>query len=265
MKLESGPAAYDRNYYLAFLVLCVGLCGYFLYDYIVGYVNKNREVARKQLIPLVGADNVPDKFGPAPTKPVFDALAQSQPTDPAAVREALGAPFTVKQTVDGESIEYYVSDYGMATVRSRNGRIQPNALDWRSWGKSKEEIRVQLYCALFALAVGLYVLYRVYKAATLRAAIDDEGMTYGGRRILFDDMARLCDYSRKGWVDLYYRRGSEERKLRIDNQKIRKFDEIIDTLCEIKGFEDPRAAAEEAEAAPEPEDPTKTEDSRDAK
>ena len=117
-----------------------------------------------------------------------------------------------------------------------------------TWNKSKDEIQLQLYCALVAFAFGLYMLTRVYKAATLRVVIDDDGMTYGKRRIAFADMVRLCDYSRKGWVDLYYRFGSQERKLRIDNQKVRKFNEIIDTLCEAQGFEDPRAAAAPAEA-----------------
>ena len=129
-----------------------------------------------------------------------------------------------------EVLERFVSKYGQAQVTISHGRVNPAQIGWESWKKSKEEIRLQLYCALVALAFALFMFTRVYRAATLRAVIDDEGMTYAKRRVPLENMVRLCDYSRKGWVDLYYRHGSQERKLRIDNQKVRKFDEIIDTL-----------------------------------
>jgi hypothetical protein len=249
MRLESGPAAYDRNYYLIFLLLCIALGAYFYYDYMIGYPKKNLEAAKKQLAPLVGLDVDPKTLSETPSKPTFEELKKSAPTDLAAVHDKLGKPFERKEFGDGSVVEYFASTYGMAIVPSVNGRVNPKQMDWTTWSKTKEEIRIQLYCALIAFAVGLYVLYRVYKAITLRAVIDEEGMTYGGRRISFDDMKRLCDYNRKGWVDLYYQRGPQERRLRIDNQKIRKFDEVIDTLCEAKGFEDPRQADEQAEPA----------------
>lgn len=250
MRLESGSAAYDRNYYLIFLLLCLGMGGYFLYDYYIGYPNKNLEAARKALTPLMDVENIPKTLPKTPTKPELEALVKTQPTDPAAVREALGQPLFTK-TVGNESLEYYVSAYGMAGVPVLRGRVNPQKISWKPWEKSKEEIRLQLYCALVAFAVALYVLTRVYKAATMRVVIDDEGMTYAKRRIPFENMVRLCDYSPKGWVDLYYKHGSQERKLRIDNQKIRKFDEIIEALCEAKGFEDPRKAAEQPEQTEE--------------
>lgn len=248
MKLESGPAAYDRNYYLMFLILCIALGGYFYYDYAIGYLNKNREKAREVLTPLMGgAENIPETFPASPTKPEFEALFESKPTDPQAIYDKLGQPLVKKPTEDGKTINYFVSDYGMVRLAVVGGQIDPKtSIVWTPWYKSKEEIRLQLYCALICFAVALYVLTRVFRAATLRAVIDDEGMTYGGRRILFENMTRLCDYSKKGWVDLYHKLGAEERKLRIDNQKIRKFDEIINTICEVKGFEDPRKIADQS-------------------
>ena len=77
-------------------------------------------------------------------------------------------------------------------------------------------------------------------------------MTYGNERIAFADMVSLRDYNRKGWVDLYYRAGSQEKRLRIDNQKIAKFDEIIELICRKCGFENPVKAYHEArEASPQ--------------
>jgi hypothetical protein len=245
MKLESGPAAYDRNYYLIFLILCLGLGGYFLYDFKIGYPNKNREHAQKQLTPLLGADYDVSALPLEPTKPIFTDLVKSKPATAAAIHEKLGDPLTIRPSETGETVEYFVSLYGMGVVPVLAGKPDLEKANWITWNKTKEEIALQFWCALICFAVALYVLSRVYRAARLRAVIDDEGMTYGAKRIAFASMDRLCDYSPKGWVDLYYKHGPQERKLRIDNQKIRKFHEIIDALCEAKGFEDPRGAGEE--------------------
>jgi hypothetical protein len=277
MRLESGPAAYDRNYNLVILLVGVFLGAYFLYDYYIGYPKKNLEAATKALTPLLGAENVPKSLSDNPTQPDVEALknklaelSKTRVIEPADVHQALGQPLVGIRSKDGnETLEYFVSKYGRAQVSVVRNRVDPEQIHWMPWDKSKDEIRLQLYCALIAFAFSLFMLRRVYKAATLRVAIDDEGMTYAKRRIPFESMVRLCDYSRKGWVDLYYQLGSQERRLRIDNQKVRKFDEIIDVLCEAKGFEDPRRTAEETPASapseppadlPEPTDPTDNSD-----
>lgn len=261
MRLESGPAGYDRNYYLIFLLLCIFMGAYFLYDHQIGYPRKNLEAARKALTPLIGAENIPQTLPEIPTRAELEALTNQQPTDPADVYQVLGQPlFTKPGEKTGERLEYFVSAYGATRIPVVHGRADIKQVHWMPWEKSKEEIRLQLYCALIAFVIGLFVLRRVYKAATLRALIDDEGMTYAGRRIPFENMVRLCDYNRKGWIDLYYRHGPQERKLRIDNQKVRKFDEIIETLCEAKGFEDPRQVPEEVPAPATAEPPPDTPD-----
>lgn len=258
MKLESGPAAYDRNYYLIFLILCLGLGGYFVYDFKIGYPNKNREHAQKQLTPLLGADYDVSTLPPEPTKPMFTDLIKTKPDNAAAIHEKLGDPLTVRPSESGETVEYFVSLYGMGVVPVVAGKPSVEKANWITWNKTKEEIQLQFWCALICFAVALYVLSRVYRAATLRAVIDDEGLTYGPKRIAFASMSRLCDYSPKGWVDLYYQHGPQERKLRIDNQKIRKFHEIVDALCEAKGFEDPRPSAAPAAKEAEAESPAET-------
>ena len=67
-------------------------------------------------------------------------------------------------------------------------------------------------------------------------------MTYGGQQIAFADMVALRDYSPKGWIDLYYKSNGQEKKLRIDNEKIAKFDEIVAALCDVKGWKNEVAA-----------------------
>ncbi len=242
MKLESGPAAYDRNYYIIFLVLCVALGGYFYYDYNAGYLKKNHEEARKMLLPLVGAQAIPEQLPAHPTGPEFKDLLTGNAKTPDAFRQKFGKPLASKSDDTGKTFDYYASRYGMGVVVHQGGKVLTKESRWNTWFKSKDEIKFQLYCAFICFVVALYALYRVVKAATLKAVIDDEGMTYGNLRIPFTSMKRLCDYSPKGWVDLYYDAGGQQRKLRIDNQKIRKFDEIIDALCEATGFPDPRSA-----------------------
>jgi hypothetical protein len=262
MRLESGPAAYDRNYNLIILLVSVFLGAYFLYDYQIGYPKKNREAAHKALTPLLGAENLPKQLPEKPTQPEvyaltkkLEELSQSRVIQVDDIEQEFGSPtFTAADEQGRGTLAYFVSAYGMVRVPVVRGRVDHKQIHWMPWEKSREEIRLQFYCALIAFAFGLYMFTRVYRAATLRVVIDDEGMTYGKRRIPFENMVRLCDFNPKGWIDLYYQFGSQQRKLRLDNQKVRKFDEIIDTLCDAKGFADPRAAAEQV-AAPEPPAP----------
>ncbi len=90
---------------------------------------------------------------------------------------------------------------------------------------------------------------------TLRVVIDEEGMTYAAKRIPFEAMTALRDYNRKGWVDLYYRTDAGQKRLRLDNQKVAKFDEIAEVICQAKNFENPITAyhkqVEEEEAKQE--------------
>jgi hypothetical protein len=73
-------------------------------------------------------------------------------------------------------------------------------------------------------------------------------MSYGGRLIPWDSMTALRDYSPKGWVDLYHTAQGRERKLRLDNQRVRRFDEIVEAICARKGFADPVRAYAAAQA-----------------
>jgi hypothetical protein len=247
--LESGPARADRIYWLVVLVIAVVLGAYFVYDGLYGYPNRNREEAHRQ---LQRWSNPPFALGERPTEQDFKALQKDRPTTREQVRKTLGHPVPPKSGSAGTDIaDRYASLYGMITVPyDTTGRVDLNGLRWEKWGKSKEEIQGQLYWAALAALIAVYPLYRFWKAATLRAAIDEEGMTYGGTRIAFADMVALRDYNPKGWVDLYYRTGDSERKLRIDDQKIARFDEITTLIGQKAGLENPVAAARREQTTP---------------
>lgn len=262
IRLESGPATKDRNYFLIFFIFCLVMAALFFKDgtrwpgygvaggWIKGYVNKNREEARKKLTPLAVDRAVPAELG---SRPYGDDFARMRSADPPPTREqfieAWGEPFLSEPGPAGERTEHFVSDYGKATLITHDGQVDPQRMSWTVWYKDKDEVDAQYYWGLIPLAAGLYALYRVIRASTLRAVIDDTSMTYGGKRIAFADMTGFENYSPKGWVDLVYKENGAARKLRIDNYKIARFDEILDALCAATGFADPRPVKEEEEPA----------------
>lgn len=249
MRLTSGPASYDRLYNLFVMLLCLGLGAYFFYDWKIGYPAKNRAEAEKALAAIIDVSKLPAQLPLKPTEPDFDKFRVSRSTSATEMRAAFGEPMTTKPGPAGATIEYYVSATGMATATVSNGKIALDGLQWAKWSKTQSEVEQQFWCGVIAVAVALLFLPRALRSWLLSATIDDGGMTYGGKRIAFDAMKRFADYSPKGWVDLYYQDGAQERRLRIDNQKIAKFDEIIDAICSAKGFTDPRPRETAQEAA----------------
>jgi len=256
MRLESGPAKADRNWQLVRSVIFLGFALCFVYDGALGWPKKNRvEAERKLAAPEPFGGQVKyDSLGETPTKSDFDKLLRSRPTRLDQVRAALGEP-----TFTDEADHYFMSRYGYARISARGGTITLNPSDWVTWYKTRDEVRQQFLWALLPTPFGLYFLWRLIKAMTLRVTIDDEGMVYAGKRIAFADMVSLRDYNAKGWIDLYYNAGSAQRKLRLDNEKVKLFDEIIAAICQAKGFRNEqqeyaaRKAREEAEAAPDAE------------
>lgn len=259
MRLESGPAINDMRYFSIVAVVCVALAGWFYYDGAVGYISQNREEAHRELVKIMGVDGAPAEdaeLGEAPTKKDFEAL-QQRATDAGGyltmdqVTETLAEPIHQRKDATGE-FAYYASDYGLATLQVSPGRrVRATDLTWRKWHKSKPEVMQQFYWAIVPLAFGIYFGFRAFSAATLRVRIDDQALHYGRQRITFDQMNALRDYSAKGWVDLYYATGSGEKKLRIDDHKVKRFHEIIDVLCEAKGFDDPRRSVAGGDARSE--------------
>jgi|GEM_PF-990371 len=259
MRLESGPARADRNWQLLRTILFLGFALWFVYDGAVRWPNKNRAEAEKVLAghPFKGRVTF-DQLGETPTGAEFQKLLElvkSKPLGREQVYEILGKP----QLTEGTD-EYFASRYGYAQVTVQAGTVrhlQPE--QWKPWYKDKDQVRGQFYWAILPAVPGLYFLWRLIRAVTLRVVIDDEGMVYAGRRIPFASMTSLRDYNPKGWIDLYYTVGTRAKRLRLDNEKVALFDQIVDAICQAKGFRNEvreyaeRRAREEAEQTP-PED-----------
>lgn len=246
MTVESGPAKGERNYWLLVLTACLLFSGWFLRDGYSGYPKKCVEEARKNIVARlqdkpdrVNVEALVARLGTAIDQPEFDA-AIAEAKDPAALRAKLGEPLHVRTGANGETVEYFGSIYGLGGVTVRNGQIDATrTVKWSRWYKSREEIDAQKYWALVPLAFALMPLWKIVQAVTLRVRVDENAVVYGGTTIPMADIVSVRDYKRKGLVDMYYRVGGQERRLRWDNQKVARFDEVVDAICSIKGFPNP--------------------------
>ncbi len=265
--LESGPAKTDRYYWLIVGLVFVAYAGWCVCDGSFRYYDQNRKQAEEQLLQR-GVEG-PYQLDKSITQDDFNQLRAVEGLTRTHVREAFGEPLhtrTGRSQVDvpgrgplevAIDAETYASLYGLGTIliNQATGRVDRRNMDWQPWEHSPDDIRMQYIMAIVVGLVALYFLSRAYKAAALRAVIDDEGLTYGGTRIAFGDMVSVQDYNPKGWVDLYHQVGDRRKRLRIDNQKIARFEEIVELICEKKGFENPVQAEPAAdEAADEPAD-----------
>jgi hypothetical protein len=250
MRLESGPAKTDAFWQLGRANLFLAFAGYFIYDGAAGYPNRNRTAAEQVLQTRPFSGQV--KFGSlteVPDRVDYDKLRRAHPTNVSLeqVHQAFGKP-----AFADKSAEYFISRFGYVQVPlpTPGNDAKTSDMVWKPWAKTKDEVQAQFYWAIVPFVPGLYFLWRLLKAATLRVTIDDDGMSYGGLRIAFADMVSLRDYSPKGWIDLYYKvaGAGEERKLRLDNEKVLLFDEIVAAICDAKHFQNEVLAYAEQKA-----------------
>lgn len=244
MRIVSGPAKGEPLWQLLRAALFLGFALYFVYDGAIGYpaavVSKAKaELAKPE--PFGGKlsyESLPEH----PTKEDYERL----PTAPARPGEAppvwsreqvestLGKPAVVNPAGGTRTTEYFVSKWGYVALTFDGTRAAP--AQWVSWYKTRGEIQQQYYWALIPALPGLYFLWKLIKAVTLRVTLDDSGLDYGGRKIGWDAMTGLRGYSHKGWIDLYFTEGGAEKRLRFDNEKFKLFEEIVAAICERKGF-----------------------------
>lgn len=238
MRLESGAPRSSKTYWAAIIVVMLGVTAWFAYDWRSGYAKKNLKTAHKILMDLglLGESDAPELEAEF-TNRDFRELVAAKPTSPSQVRSRFGEPFKVSSDTSGNAVEHYVSRYGMITVVTTSGRI--TNISWTTWYKGKDEIDAQLFWACVPALAAFFAVFKMFRTMSLRVTLDDSGMTYGGLRISYADMTALTGYNAKGWVDLNHRAGGNEKKLRLDNQRVDKYKEIIRAICEKAELECP--------------------------
>ncbi len=249
MHLESGPAAGERNWQLLILVFFVGFGLYFLYDWKIGWPNANHKAALKKMpqkfedpsLAEEEAERIWAELGETPTRADLQTLDTADVTSLRAIEERLGAP-----TRTGNGKAYFASRFGVLTVEANGDRVRDKG--WEKWARDRDEIEGQLYWSFLPFALALFPLRNLIQAVRLRVVLDDDGMNYAGERIPYSAIRSVRDYNKKGWVDVYYEKDGVEKKQRLDNQKVARFDEIVAAICEVKEFENPILAGQAADS-----------------
>lgn len=237
MSLECRSPFGEIRYWALFGLAALALAGWFYYDGRWGYMKTNLSNARQY---FGGREEIVAGLGDSPEEPDFRRLVESKPILARDVREVLGQEPTTRETREGGLlVESYASRYGVITVVSREERILPDGVKWTGWRYGRSEIQNQFYWALVPLFGALYPIWRLYQALTLRVTLDDSRLVFRNEVIPLDDVIELRDYNPKGWVDLYYHRDGQPRKLRLDNLKVSRFEELVATICEARGLANP--------------------------
>ncbi|HMQ15046.1 MAG TPA: hypothetical protein PKC49_03645 [Phycisphaerae bacterium] len=251
MKIVSRSPRGEIIYWLVVSLIPIGLGLWFLYDWQVGYVGQNRAKAR-QHPSLAGQPELVERAmeRATPTDTQFRDFASTRPTSREQVVQRFGEPLTSQSRETGELVDEYPSRYGVLTVVSRGGRLPAEGgLTWIDWPHTEGQIRGQLYWTIPCAVFLIWPLRRLILALTLRVELDEDRLAYRGEVVRYDDMTGLRDYNPKGWVDLYYRKAgqSNEAMLRLDNQKVAAFNEIVTEIATRKGFANPLTRTEEQE------------------
>jgi hypothetical protein len=92
-------------------------------------------------------------------------------------------------------------------------------------------------CAVLGL-FGLVWLVMIYRT---HVVVDETGLTYNKLQIPWDAMTDLDAgrYHEKGLLTLVYTADEVEKRLTLDSFKIDAFDDVVDRICELKGFANP--------------------------
>ena len=95
MALESGPAKTDRNWWIVFTLLAVGMAGYFVYDGAVGYLNDNRDELKKHPPANVDREIKWEELTEFPTKQDFAEFQQYESGECVYCNHCLPCPVVI--------------------------------------------------------------------------------------------------------------------------------------------------------------------------
>ncbi len=251
MRVESGPNRERMIRNGLFLLMCLGMGAYFLYDGYVGYPAQNFREHVDQLPPELQEQA---RSATVYTGVTDDALSAVESAlnkvdvkdQRAALEAALGGPPSFET---GDAWWWFGPVYRYR-ITLRNGRPAGQS---ELQAAAKKENDLYLQKAIGAVLCGLGVLALVFwiRVATVRAVVDEKGLQIrGGPAIAFESMTGIDDASfrKKGWLDLLHTRDGKEQRTRLDEYHFNRFPEIVAAICERKNFRDP-VAEEKAERA----------------
>lgn len=257
MRIESGPTRERKVRATLFLVLCAGMGGWFAYDGWIGYAAKNRQEHIEALPVEKRAEAADAKIYPSVTAESRAGASKAvKKLGTASQRKALAELYGGPPSFEDDQVWYYFGPTYRVKVILKDGK--PRRVVGEAAEKSSGEIRTQRWlgsCLGLVAAVLFFGLVRTWRT---RLVLDEQGLSFGRLRpIPWADMTAIDTgkFLKKGWVDLVYQTDGADRRLRLDEYHLARFDEVIAAICAEKGFDDP-VAAEKAQKRAQAESPT---------
>ncbi len=204
------------------------------------------------------ASEAPDHPAPLVTR---DRIGRVEPgMSEQRVRVELGQP-----AESHEKMVWFVGPAAYGRFELADGKVSKLFDPIESREKSETNIRNQKGLAILLLLVTLFTAYKFVQVMRTRAVVDDDGLRLNRARVAWDVMTalRTDEYQDRGWLDLEYQSSNGGQALRLDSYHIDRFREIVEAICERKGFASPwtESVPETAKVTANPDGPdTPTED-----
>lgn len=251
MPIESGPTGERkvRSSLLFLMVLVFGL--WFAYDGWIGYPGENYRENLEQL-PSEQREAIKDIR-------VYESVnEESSLTANQLIKRFHGKPDTVRSKLESlfggppsfktkDTMYYFGPAYRVIIPLDFNSTDDRRVLG-RATEKSATDILFQKGLGIGLLVFAAYLLFFVLRVRRTRLVLNDSGLEYyGAEPVTWEAMQALdiSHFSRKGRVDLVYDDHGTQRRVRLDEYHLEKFDEVVDEICARKGFENPLPTTEE--------------------
>lgn len=208
------------------LVMFGGFCIYFLYDWKIGYPEKNVVVAHYNAFVKAGQDwtleenrNRWEDYVAEQTIPFGDAELYPKGTD---LEEKWPSILADKAAMKEKSDEGLWKDYA-------GERTWPQSVNSEEDPKDAYKIREQLYAALVCLVLTLIALYYFLRTRKRAMMVDDKGYTSpDGKKVPFDKMLKIDKrkWETKGLAYITFTdEGGGEGKVTVDGMVYGQFKE----------------------------------------
>lgn len=237
-----------------FLLMCVVFAAYFGYDGLWGYPADNLKWAKQNLENISAEEQEGVQINPRVMMAEIRKVKPDMPVE--AMKALLGEPAVVGQATDsplGAEDYWYVGPAAFARIRVFGGKVREILRAEENKTHSEGDIYWQKVFGVGLSIVSLGVLIHFWRINRMRTILDDIGVTVKGQHVPWDRMTGVDteDYQRKGWLDLVYTTpGGQEETVRLDSYHIEKFDEIVQEICQRKGYVCPIKPKEPDEADP---------------
>lgn len=242
MHIESGPTT-ERKIRTTLLLLMVAVFSvWFAYDGFVGWPSQNQ----KEFLQIIPLDERP-KAATGPIYPTINEASENaarekvkEEVTSSQQREALIKHFGGPPTYENAEGIHYFGTVHRVMAKLEGGKVAE--VVGRRGQRSNYDLLFQKYLSGGLGVLALYLAWFVLRVRGTRLVLDENGLTLNGVGPITWDAMKSLDISRfqkKGWLDLVYTSGGSDRRLRLDEYHLARFDDVIDEICRRKGFENP--------------------------